>query len=147
MRILRCYNDTPLLKFIGIAKNAERPFFLWQTPTIGNKCSDRSMEMKLSALLGNYDRPTPTTDQLTDRPGQRKVSLPIRIVNWRIWFLICTYTNVCMYVQNIILTRNKLPCFGERRWLDWPVGDSAKRGNTPVTRHFLLRIWWLIFYL
>ena len=48
-----------------------------------NKCSDRSMEMKLSALLGIMtDRPTnqPTdqTTRQTDRTtGQRKVSLPI----------------------------------------------------------------------
>ena len=39
-----------------------------------NKCSDRSIEVKLPALLGNYDRPT-------DRPGIREVSLPIMIKN------------------------------------------------------------------
>ena len=33
-----------------------------------NKCSDRSMEVLLPALLGNYDRPT---DQPTDRRGHR----------------------------------------------------------------------------
>ena len=37
-----------------------------------NKCSDRSMEVKLSALLGNYDRKydrqtNRPTDLLTDR--------------------------------------------------------------------------------
>ena len=36
-----------------------------------NKCSNRSMEVKPSALLENYDR-------LTDQPGYREVSLPIR---------------------------------------------------------------------
>ena len=33
-----------------------------------NKCSDRSMEVKLSTLLGNYDRPT---DQPTNQPKDR----------------------------------------------------------------------------
>ena len=40
------------------------------------------MEVKLPALLGNYDRPTDkSTDQLTDkqaeRQGHREVTLPI----------------------------------------------------------------------
>ena len=35
---------------------------------VSNKCSDRSMEVKLSALLGNYDK---QTDQPTDRPTNR----------------------------------------------------------------------------
>ena len=46
-------------------KSAARPIF--------NKYSDRSMEVKVPGLLGNYERPTdqPTkqqTDRLTDRP-------------------------------------------------------------------------------
>ena len=47
-----------------------------------NKCPNRSMEAKLLAVLGNYDRPTnhPTDRQTTYRPGHRKVSLPITIM-------------------------------------------------------------------
>ena len=47
-----------------------------------NKCSDRSMEVKLPALLRNYDqqtdRPTNQPTRCTDRQGHREVSLPIR---------------------------------------------------------------------
>ena len=42
------------------------------------KCSDRSREVKLPALLGNYDRPTdrPTNQPVdTDRQGHCEVSL------------------------------------------------------------------------
>ena len=35
------------------------------------------MEVKLTALLGNYDRPTDQpTDQQTGKPGHRVVTLP-----------------------------------------------------------------------
>ena len=35
-----------------------------------NKCSDRNVKVLPPALLGDYDRPTPT-DQPTDRPSDR----------------------------------------------------------------------------
>ena len=41
---------------------------------ISNKCSDRSMEVKLSALLGNYDL---SQERPTDRRWHREVALPI----------------------------------------------------------------------
>ena len=40
-----------------------------------NKFSDRSMEVKLPALWGNYDPTNRPTDQ-TDIPNHREVSLP-----------------------------------------------------------------------
>ena len=46
-----------------------------------NKCSDRSMEVKLPVLLGNFDRPTyqPTNrpTDATDKPGHGEVALEI----------------------------------------------------------------------
>ena len=41
-------------------------------PFIGNKCSDRSMEVKYQALLGNYER---QSDQPTNQPN-RTTNLP-----------------------------------------------------------------------
>ena len=38
--------------------------------------SPMSMEVKLPAILGNYDRPT-ATDKRTKRQGHREVSLPM----------------------------------------------------------------------
>ena len=35
-----------------------------------NKCSERSMEVKLPALLGNYDRPT---NRRTNQPRDRQM--------------------------------------------------------------------------
>ena len=54
-------------------KSAARPIF--------NKYSDRSMEVKVPGLLGNYERPTdqPTkqqTDRLTDIRVHWEVTLP-----------------------------------------------------------------------
>ena len=44
-----------------------------------NKRSNRSMEVKLTALLGNYDGPSDLSiRQPTDRPSHRKVSPPIK---------------------------------------------------------------------
>ena len=43
--------------------------------SLKKKNSDRAMEVKLSALLGNNDRPT---NRLADRLGHREVILPIR---------------------------------------------------------------------
>ena len=38
-----------------------------------NKCSDRSMEVKLAALLENYDRQTDQPTNRTDRLGQKEI--------------------------------------------------------------------------
>ena len=50
---------------------------------VENKCSDRSIEVKLPARLGNYDKQTdqptdrPTTERRrTDRRAHREVTLP-----------------------------------------------------------------------
>ena len=42
-----------------------------------NKCSDRSMEVSLHVLLGNYARPR-STDEPTDIRGHREVTLPTK---------------------------------------------------------------------
>ena len=43
-----------------------------------NMCSDRSTEVRVAALLGNYDTDlNQPTNRLTDRPGIREVSLPM----------------------------------------------------------------------
>ena len=48
----------------------------YYSPHIQNKFSDRSMEVYLSALLGNYDRPT--DDEPTDeQTGYKEVTIPI----------------------------------------------------------------------
>ena len=45
-------------------------------------CYEKSMEVKLSAPLGNYDRPRSTlNDQQTDIGVHRKVTLPMREKN------------------------------------------------------------------
>ena len=48
--------------------------------SFNNKCSDKSMEVRLSALLGNYDRPT---DQSADQPTNGRTDRVIRIFHFR----------------------------------------------------------------
>ena len=82
-----CCNSLPLPFFVSpLSTLFVREKDVYREAQAINNCSDRSMEVKLHALLGNYDRQTiqPTdqttiqsTDGRTDQ-GHREVSLPIR---------------------------------------------------------------------
>ena len=76
--------------YIGSAEGGGGEVTIPTCPLKKNKCSDRSMEVKLPALLGNYDRPT---DRRTDRVKGTKVkrqsiyragsSYPLNALWWR----------------------------------------------------------------
>ena len=77
---------------------------------INNKCSDRSMEVKLPALLGNYDRQTNQpadrpTNQRTDRQVHREVKLLIKIVNKCVVLLFYCLLKVSQ--KNLLFKENK----------------------------------------
>ena len=67
---LNIFKNSFILPFV-------RSMWCWYSAK-NNKCSDRSMKVKVPTLLGNYDwRIDHPTDQRTDRLGYREVPLPI----------------------------------------------------------------------
>ena len=78
---------------------------------INNKCSDRSMEVKLPALLGNYDRQTnqpadrPTNLRTDDKQVHREVKLLIKMVNKCVVLLFYCLLKVSQ--ENLLFKQNK----------------------------------------
>ena len=81
-----CRNSTLNLRRLPISVHKHRartpsPTQATWTREYCYKCSDTSMEVELPVLYeGNYDRPT---NQPTDRPSHREVTLPIQEIEDR----------------------------------------------------------------
>ena len=60
------------------------------------KSSPMSMEVKLPAILGNYDRPT-ATDRRTKRQGHREVSFTSNVKPIYSGYSFCAY---CTFIHN-----------------------------------------------